>query len=453
MSLHVLPSRIKKTEIGFTIKDQYFVVNRRDGGALGSDRNECKIPIRYDPQFLDFNVTLGKRESLEKTKEDPHVTEDEEKKFQKQIPFYSRWFSLQKIHKLERDNLPEFFGEKPSKTPKLYMKIRNFIIKLYWRNPRTYLTATSCRRCISGDICAILRIHAFLEHWGLININHSLETVNTINQLTQNLHFPVVEHSKENKGTERRLTITNFNEKGLRNEACNKLFKLLKMDKPRCYHCEKNCNTVWFENIQIHTFLEHNDENNTNRIIICQKCYLAGKLPIFLSEKDFKMKTISSLKTEQTESVEWSIEDRTRLFKYVKECYNGYKIDLEKLKELMNDKTEEEILRNIVRFCFEREDLITQNNVHNELTYQRNIHSKIENKLSELDYLLSSDNYINVNDSIKSLKRKKQKIQSNTKAIENVIDEQMEHLLEKKFDYLGKLEKILVFHNKIIKRD
>ncbi len=35
--------------------------------------------------------------------------------------------------------------------------------------PETYLTATACRRHLSGDACAIMRIHAFLEKHGLIN--------------------------------------------------------------------------------------------------------------------------------------------------------------------------------------------------------------------------------------------------------------------------------------------
>ena len=34
-----------------------------------------------------------------------------------------------------------------------------------------YLTATTCRRHLSGDACAIVRVHAFLEKWGLINFN------------------------------------------------------------------------------------------------------------------------------------------------------------------------------------------------------------------------------------------------------------------------------------------
>lgn len=29
----------------------------------------------------------------------------------------------------------------------------------------------ACRRHLSGDVCGIMRVHSFLEHWGLINFN------------------------------------------------------------------------------------------------------------------------------------------------------------------------------------------------------------------------------------------------------------------------------------------
>ncbi len=29
----------------------------------------------------------------------------------------------------------------------------------------------ACRRHLAGDACSILRIHSFLEHWGIINFN------------------------------------------------------------------------------------------------------------------------------------------------------------------------------------------------------------------------------------------------------------------------------------------
>lgn len=34
-----------------------------------------------------------------------------------------------------------------------------------------HLTVTACRRNLAGDVCAILRLHAFLEDWGIINFN------------------------------------------------------------------------------------------------------------------------------------------------------------------------------------------------------------------------------------------------------------------------------------------
>ena len=36
-------------------------------------------------------------------------------------------------------------------------------------NPGEYLTVTACRRNLAGDVCAIMRVHAFLEQWGLVN--------------------------------------------------------------------------------------------------------------------------------------------------------------------------------------------------------------------------------------------------------------------------------------------
>jgi len=43
------------------------------------------------------------------------------------------------------------------------------MINTYRLNPTEYLTVTACRRNLVGDVCAITRVHAFLEQWGLIN--------------------------------------------------------------------------------------------------------------------------------------------------------------------------------------------------------------------------------------------------------------------------------------------
>ena len=86
------------------------------------------------------------------------------------VPHYASWFNMQTIHDIERVSLPEFFtGRNKSKTPAIYQDYRDFMISTYRLNPSEYLAVTACRRNLAGDVCAIMRVHAFLEQWGLIN--------------------------------------------------------------------------------------------------------------------------------------------------------------------------------------------------------------------------------------------------------------------------------------------
>jgi SWI/SNF related-matrix-associated actin-dependent regulator of chromatin subfamily C len=86
------------------------------------------------------------------------------------LPSYSTWFDMHTIHELEKKALSEFFNSRNrSKTPTVYKDYRDFMINTYRLNPSEYLTVTACRRNLAGDVCAIMRIHAFLEQWGLIN--------------------------------------------------------------------------------------------------------------------------------------------------------------------------------------------------------------------------------------------------------------------------------------------
>nr|NVI75828.1 moira [Cucujiformia] len=83
---------------------------------------------------------------------------------------YAAWFDYNSIHEVEKRALPEFFNAKnKSKTPEIYLAYRNFMVDTYRLNPTEYITSTACRRNLAGDVCAIMRVHAFLEQWGLIN--------------------------------------------------------------------------------------------------------------------------------------------------------------------------------------------------------------------------------------------------------------------------------------------
>jgi hypothetical protein len=86
------------------------------------------------------------------------------------LPSYSTWFDMNSIHDIERKAMAEFFNNRNrSKTPAVYKDYRDFMINTYRLNPAEYLTMTACRRNLAGDVCAIMRVHAFLEQWGLIN--------------------------------------------------------------------------------------------------------------------------------------------------------------------------------------------------------------------------------------------------------------------------------------------
>ena len=91
------------------------------------------------------------------------------------LPSYSTWFDMHTIHPIEKKALAEFFnGRNRSKTPAVYKDYRDFMINTYRLNPIEYLTVTACRRNLAGDVCAIMRLHSFLEQWGLINYQVSM---------------------------------------------------------------------------------------------------------------------------------------------------------------------------------------------------------------------------------------------------------------------------------------
>ncbi|KAH0612574.1 uncharacterized protein H6S33_008954 [Morchella sextelata] len=93
------------------------------------------------------------------------------------VPSYSKWFDINNIKDIEQRALPEFFNNRNrSKTPLVYKDYRDFMINTYRLNPSEYLTVTACRRNLAGDVCSIMRVHAFLEQWGLINYQIDPET-------------------------------------------------------------------------------------------------------------------------------------------------------------------------------------------------------------------------------------------------------------------------------------
>lgn len=90
------------------------------------------------------------------------------------IPSFAKWFDMNTIHAIEKKLFPDFFPLENGpvsayKSSKSYQNIRDFMINTYRINPIEYLTVTAVRRNLTGDVGSIVRIHRFLEKWGLIN--------------------------------------------------------------------------------------------------------------------------------------------------------------------------------------------------------------------------------------------------------------------------------------------
>lgn len=250
-----------------------------------------------EDQINDFDMVLA----LEEDQEAKYIKEkkDQIKKMPILIPSCSQWFDLEKIHEIELNALPEYFCNKyPLKTPHTYKESRNFIISLYRENPNVYLSATTCRRHLYGDVCAIMRIHAFLEGWGLINFNvdpkylpvnpYSLKSNTYKNSIY--IDSSMFNNKKDELGQKlgnNKLVITHPENGDLRNlypsttipyplfrnifsnniSSSSQLNFISQNYSPKCDLCSELCG--------FNFYIEKNDDNilKSSTIIICEKCH------------------------------------------------------------------------------------------------------------------------------------------------------------------------------------
>ncbi|GCE98014.1 chromatin structure-remodeling complex protein rsc8 [Zygosaccharomyces mellis] len=109
------------------------------------------------------------------------------------IPSFAAWFKFSEIHEIEKRSIPDFFDESSRfKTPKAYKDARNFMINTYRLSPYEYLTMTAVRRNIAMDVASIVKIHAFLEKWGLINYQIDPRSKPTLIGPSFTGHFQVI---------------------------------------------------------------------------------------------------------------------------------------------------------------------------------------------------------------------------------------------------------------------
>lgn len=171
-----------------------------NGDAAGTDTGNSNSAPPLLPHLQQQQQQLQQHESAEiNYEQEAQKLEDKALRFlAKQahpviIPSFAAWFKFSEVHDIEKRSIPDFFDDSSRfKTPKAYKDARNFMINTYRLSPYEYLTMTAARRNIAMDVASIVKIHAFLEKWGLINYQIDPRSKPTLIGPSFTGHFQVI---------------------------------------------------------------------------------------------------------------------------------------------------------------------------------------------------------------------------------------------------------------------
>ncbi|KAI8629035.1 putative RSC complex subunit [Xylariaceae sp. FL1651] len=311
------------------------------------------------------------------------------------LPSYSTWFDMNDIHNIERKALPEFFNSRNrSKTSHVYKDYRDFMINTYRLNPVEYLTVTACRRNLAGDVCAIMRVHAFLEQWGLIN--YQVDADQRPSQVGPPFtgHFkvicdtprgiqpwqpsadPIVLAGKQHQDTDQKASAaaTAAGERNLeigRNiyEASAKGTKLTKTEKTNgesvtngtsgalaglddslkgpiakvfCQNCGIDCTRVYYH-------LPEAKSTDKTKHDVCPSCYLEGRIPNNQTNTQFVRTENKAYSTVLDRDAPWSDAEILRLL----EALEKYDDDWSEIAEHVGTRSREECVLQFLQLDIE----------------------------------------------------------------------------------------------------
>ncbi|KAG5953619.1 hypothetical protein E4U53_004406 [Claviceps sorghi] len=312
------------------------------------------------------------------------------------LPSYSTWFDMNSIHDIERKAMAEFFNTRNrSKTPAVYKDYRDFMINTYRLNPVEYLTVTACRRNLAGDVCAIMRVHAFLEQWGLINYQVDAEQRPSHVGPPFTGHFriicdtprglqpwqpsadPIVLEGKKNHDTDKKAmastgikgdmnleigrNIYEANSKGtpldksssksngestangipsVENGPSNAIVKV------NCHQCGNDCTRVYYHSSQT-------DPSSKAKYDMCPNCFMEGRLPSNHTSSMYSKAENPTYTCSMDREAPWSDSETLRLL----EGLERFDDDWGEIAEHVGTRTREECVLQFLQLDIEEKYL------------------------------------------------------------------------------------------------
>lgn len=224
------------------------------------------------------------------------------------IPLFAQWFDINKVHSIEEKLFPDFFLENavklPHKTRDVYVNMRDFIINVYRLNPKEYLSITAVRRNLAGDVTTIIRVHQFLEKWGLINYQIDPRTKPLVVGPQYTGHFQITmdtptglvpmipggDSNKRDKAASKPVKHQPLNvevRKNIYTTDSRKQFAPNTVVQYFCNMCGKDTTEVRYHNLKIKTYSHNPSLTVNNTLVLCTVCFDQGLFPQNFQTLDF----------------------------------------------------------------------------------------------------------------------------------------------------------------------
>lgn len=412
------------------------------------------------------------------------------------IPSFAKWFNMNDVHSIEKKLFPDFFPVKDGeeyksiyKTREIYKNMRDFMINSYRINPLEYLTVTAIRRNVAGDVSSIIRIHHFLEKWGLINYQIDPRTKSTIVGPQYTGHFQVTldtpkglvpfipenievidsakdlpspPNSVESDNVDEEENIDQQKESELKEEIpinleirrniytnsndVSKNINTQNIIQYFCNTCGKDTSEVRYHNLKSKSYSNNPNSNINNASVLCNTCFDQGLFPLNFQSTDFVKLQNSNDNIEWSEQEILLLLEGIEMFGTFDASSNNANVSLnsnangqwDKIAEFIGTKTKEQCLIKFIQLPIEDRylnKLINSNKkdetFNKEEIVQDIVREIISNKSGEA--VAKENSLKNLNESIADQA--------------NLINQITELTLEKfqiKMDNLNKLESNLI---------
>lgn len=303
------------------------------------------------------------------------------------VPSFAKWFDIDTIHPIEKKLFPDFFVENKSiyRTKEIYKNMRDFIVSTYRLNPVEYLTVTAVRKNLAGDVATIIRVHQFLEKWGLINYQVDPRSKSSIVGPQYTGHFqitldtpsgltPLIPEGKEVEKAPKSEPASAQKEVSRQPSSSEVPFNLHLRDniytvnKEResntfvqyfCNICGKDATNTRYHNLRIKTYTHNASSTINNSSVLCLLCYEQGLFPSNFKSTDF-------IKLQhQHEAKKWTEQEILLLLEGIEMFLDANNTTLhanannqwEKISEHVGSKTKEQCLTKFVQLPIEEKYL------------------------------------------------------------------------------------------------